>query len=36
MQTGRLEAFKDENARTCKKCCAMHPGKKPPAGWANI
>ena len=29
------EAFyRDENARTCKKCGAIHPGKKPPLGWA--
>ena len=28
--------FNDENARTCKKCGAVHPGKKPPPGWANI
>ena len=25
--------FNDEKARTCKKCGAVHPGKKPPAGW---
>ena len=28
--------FADEKARTCKKCGAIHPGKKPPAGWAKI
>ena len=28
--------FNDEKARTCKKCGALHPGKKPPPGWANI
>jgi len=28
--------FADERARTCKKCGALHPGKKPPAGWAKI
>jgi 3-hydroxyanthranilate 3,4-dioxygenase len=28
--------FNDEKARICKKCGAVHPGKKPPAGWANI
>ena len=28
--------FADEKARTCKKCGALHPGKKPPPGWANI
>ncbi|MEA2950119.1 MAG: 3-hydroxyanthranilate 3,4-dioxygenase [Alphaproteobacteria bacterium] len=28
--------FKDEKARTCRTCGAIHPGKKPPAGWANI
>jgi 3-hydroxyanthranilate 3,4-dioxygenase len=26
----------DDKARTCKKCGALHPGKKPPAGWAGI
>jgi len=26
----------DERARTCKKCGALHPGKKPPPGWANV
>ena len=25
--------FNDEKARTCKTCGAIHPGKKPPAGW---
>ena len=31
------EAFyNDEKARTCKNCGAIHPGKKPPAGWAKI
>ena len=31
------EAFyNDEKARTCKKCGAIHPGKKPPPGWAKI
>ena len=28
--------FADEKARTCKKCGAIHPGKKPPAGWVQI
>jgi 3-hydroxyanthranilate 3,4-dioxygenase len=28
--------FKDEKARTCKKCGALHPGKKPPPNWAGI
>ena len=28
--------FKDVKVRTCQKCGAIHPGKKPPAGWANI
>ena len=28
--------FKDEKARTCKKCGAIHPGKKPPPGWSGI
>jgi 3-hydroxyanthranilate 3,4-dioxygenase len=31
------EAFyNDEKARICKKCGTIHPGKKPPAGWAGI
>jgi 3-hydroxyanthranilate 3,4-dioxygenase len=25
--------FNNEKARTCKTCGAIHPGKKPPAGW---
>jgi len=25
--------FADQKARTCKKCGAIHPGKKPPEGW---
>lgn len=30
------EAFyADARARTCKKCGAVHPGKKPPAGWVK-
>jgi 3-hydroxyanthranilate 3,4-dioxygenase len=28
--------FNDKKARICKKCGAVHPGKKPPSGWANI
>jgi 3-hydroxyanthranilate 3,4-dioxygenase len=28
--------FADEKARTCKKCGTVHPGKKPPAGWAKL
>jgi 3-hydroxyanthranilate 3,4-dioxygenase len=28
--------FKDEKARTCKACGAIHPGKKPPAGWVKL
>ena len=28
--------FNNEKARVCKKCGAVHPGKKPPAGWAGI
>jgi 3-hydroxyanthranilate 3,4-dioxygenase len=28
--------FADEKARTCTKCGAIHPGKKPPPGWAQI
>jgi 3-hydroxyanthranilate 3,4-dioxygenase len=32
-----FEAFyTDENARKCKQCGAIHPGKKPPAGWAKV
>jgi 3-hydroxyanthranilate 3,4-dioxygenase len=32
-----FEAFySDETARTCKSCGAVHPGKTPPAGWAEI
>jgi len=23
-------------ARKCKACGAIHPGKKPPAGWVKI
>lgn len=28
--------FADTKARTCKKCGALHPGKKPPPGWVKI
>ena len=28
--------FRDTAARTCKACGAVHPGKKPPAGWVKI
>jgi len=28
--------YQDGKARTCKKCGAIHPGKKPPSGWAKI
>ena len=28
--------FNDEKARTCKKCGALHPGKKPPPGWVTF
>jgi 3-hydroxyanthranilate 3,4-dioxygenase len=28
--------FADEKARTCKKCGAVHPGKKPPKGWVTL
>jgi 3-hydroxyanthranilate 3,4-dioxygenase len=28
--------FRDEKARTCKKSGAIHPGKKPPEGWAGV
>ena len=32
-----IEAFKNSpDRRTCKKCGALHPGKKPPAGWAGV
>jgi hypothetical protein len=31
------EAFyNDVNARTCKKCGALHPGKKPLPDWAGL
>ena len=31
------EAFyADETARTCPECGALHPGKTPPDGWADI
>ncbi len=31
------EAFyADEEARKCKSCGAIHPGKKPPAGWVKL
>jgi len=31
------EAFyADAKARKCKKCGAIHPGKKPPPGWAQF
>jgi 3-hydroxyanthranilate 3,4-dioxygenase len=31
------EAFyADAHARKCKACGAIHPGKKPPPGWAKI
>jgi 3-hydroxyanthranilate 3,4-dioxygenase len=31
------EAFYNNmNARTCTKCGAIHPGKKPPPGWADL
>jgi 3-hydroxyanthranilate 3,4-dioxygenase len=28
--------YADQNARTCKQCGAVHPGKDPPAGWAAL
>jgi 3-hydroxyanthranilate 3,4-dioxygenase len=28
--------FADEKARTCKHCGALHPGRKPPAGWVAL
>ena len=32
-----FDAFYDDEAqRTCAKCGAMHPGKKPPPDWASI
>ena len=31
------EAFyADTDARTCKKCGAVHPGRMPPAGWVKV
>jgi 3-hydroxyanthranilate 3,4-dioxygenase len=31
------EAFyKNEAARTCKNCGALHPGKTPPPGWIDF
>jgi len=31
------EAFyADTNARKCKACGAIHPGKKPPSGWVTL
>jgi 3-hydroxyanthranilate 3,4-dioxygenase len=28
--------YKDEKARKCPNCGAVHPGKQPPAGWVKI
>ena len=28
--------YANEQARKCKNCGALHPGKKPPPGWAGI
>jgi 3-hydroxyanthranilate 3,4-dioxygenase len=28
--------YADQTARTCKNCGAIHPGKKPPAGWVKL
>ena len=28
--------YADAAARKCKKCGAVHPGRKPPAGWVKI
>jgi 3-hydroxyanthranilate 3,4-dioxygenase len=28
--------YADANARKCKKCGAVHPGRKPPMGWVKI
>lgn len=28
--------YNDEEARRCKECGSLHPGRKPPPGWATI
>ena len=28
--------YADRNARTCRNCGAIHPGKTPPAGWVTL
>jgi 3-hydroxyanthranilate 3,4-dioxygenase len=28
--------YANEQARKCKQCGAMHPGRKPPAGWVKV
>jgi 3-hydroxyanthranilate 3,4-dioxygenase len=28
--------YADEQARTCQRCGAVHPGKTPPAGWVSL
>jgi 3-hydroxyanthranilate 3,4-dioxygenase len=28
--------YADETARTCRQCGTPHPGKQPPAGWAEL
>lgn len=28
--------YEDEEARTCRQCGAMHPGKEPPDGWVEL
>jgi len=28
--------YADAEARTCRECGSVHPGKEPPAGWAAI
>jgi 3-hydroxyanthranilate 3,4-dioxygenase len=28
--------YRDEGARTCRRCGAMHPGREPPPGWTQL
>lgn len=28
--------YADENARTCRNCGALHPGREPPEGWVSV
>ena len=28
--------YADKDARKCKTCGAIHPGKTPPAGWVKL